>query len=66
MALRSLRRAAAIFDVPDPDPDPVAAPANSDTATDARSEFAEQMITALAVVTAVAIVFAIAMLLRTT
>jgi hypothetical protein len=40
--------------------------ANSDTATDARSEFAEQVTTALAVVVAVATVFGIAMLLGTT
>jgi len=64
MALQALRRAAAVFDVPGSDP--VLTHANSDTATDARSEFAEQVTTALAVVVAVATVFGIAMLLGTT
>lgn len=66
MASRALRRAAAVFDVSDPDSDPVLTHANSETATDARSEFAEQVTTALAVVVAVAAVLGIAMLLGTT
>jgi hypothetical protein len=66
MALQASRRAAAVFDVPDPDSDPVLTHANSDTATEARPEFAEQVTTALAVVVAVAAVLGIAMLLGTT
>jgi hypothetical protein len=68
MASRALRRAAAVFDGPDPVPDSdhVLTYANSETATDARSEFAEQVTTALAVVVAMAAVLGIAMLLGTT
>jgi hypothetical protein len=69
MALLSLRRPAAFMPAPDSCPDAsdaIPAHANSDTATDARAELAEQVTTALAVVVAVAIVCSIAMLLGTT